>query len=344
MKTCSEKLHRLFYVNLYKILYVIGFEVISPTFRVNWRTCMTWSAASVGVIGQVNTIFFMDFKNAITCSTTVATAIQTLTKSFAFVAGAKHFSGSAAFLYDVWKQCDGKQREEGILLGWNSKMYILVRIYVTTILMILAGFVITPVYSYITTHEVQAILPILMPGPGLETVKGYLYQMSCQAFVSFATCMGLLGADLFPVLVIAHVGPLSIILTEKLEMLRERCELNEQLQAGGRLPADRKADQKWPTERNIMLENRTFLHNIVKMHTSYFKYTKQLSEFYYIIFVVEVLLNGVSMCLLIFVILQPFQWLPAYSFFLAFVIKTLIVCLLGTLMEKYVSHWFGEIF
>lgn len=50
----------------------------------------------------------------------------------------------------------------------------------------------------------------------------------------------------------------------------------------------------------------------------------------------EIGLNGLSMCIDIFVLLQ-ITWFPLYMFLFAFMIRTLITCALGTISDHYVS-------
>lgn len=326
----SQHFHDMFHT-IAKILYCIGMDFLDPNYMVNSRMVLFFVGAILSVILSVYTIGFLDYNTRLKCLTLAPTILQGLLKSIVFSRNAKLLRSALNQINHIYDQCDGQAAEERILIPWVRIMVLVSKGFRFVMVLVLGAFFLLPIFSYYVLGEKDVLLPLMMPYLDMDTYWGYIGQISVQTYFLVLAGLGIVSAELSIFTFIIQVGPMSDLLILKLDMLQNRCSD----QAG---PSGQRVDFV-QGETKARVENRDFLHNIVKMHVEYIQYMNLIMGIFYEILLVEMLMNAVSLCLLMFLLMQMF-WMPLYSYLLMFVIKTFTYSLLGTCVEIYVSTYY----
>lgn len=316
----SEHLHYFFFKLIHRVGVIIGLEFMMPTFKISWRTVMFLLAIGIGYICLAYTIFSKDRMSAFRCSTIVAVTLQGTVKYIVLLANAPSLSKHLAFLQRVYRQCDAFRSEASRLISWAKVSKKGIVIFVCLFCVAEAGFCALPPYLFATTGKMVLLLPVFIPGFDETTPSGFVGQTVCQIIFMLMMLVGMTGSDSSIFLYIVQMCPLSEIIVLKLRILNDVLLHND---------VEKRSDSD---HRRI----RCYLNNIVCMHVELVHYVGEVSKLFYVIFMVEILFDGLGMCLIIFVNMQE-VWFPLYMFWIAYLFKTFLVCLLGTMAEHYVS-------
>lgn len=313
----SEHIHLIFQQIMTKFLRLLYADYMNPAFNRNAPgtiivgTYMVFSAAMC-----FYTIIVADRDEKLKVVALIPLGFQGISKFHQFTTKAHILRSHVATLDRIYRQCDLQAREAIIMIGWARVFNRVIKGCVVFVLMGFCVFCVVPPFLYFTTGELTLLLPIILPYFEANSTSGFLAQSVFQIILAIGTPVGVLAADLTLFLQILHVCPLSDVLVLKLRRLEN--QLTD-------LP-------HCATHR----QTTTYLNNIICMHKEYFLFMKSLADMFYIIMILEITLNSLSMMMMMFVLLQ-IKWLPLYMFFMGFIIKTLISCALGTISEHYVS-------
>lgn len=313
----SENLHYIFHNILTKFLRLFCINYINPAYsRKSIGTIIVAFLMVVGLGFIAYTLIVADSEIKLQCMTLIPVACQGIIKYYVFTKQAGILRVHVDILYGIYKQCDVHEVEAVCLNIWARIFKRVINIFIITVSLCVAGFCFLPPYIYLITGEWTAMVPIQLPYIDVGTFSGYLVLLFYHISLIIITTVGGLAFDLSLCMQILHVCPLSNVIILKLRKLK-----NELID--------------FPDYARRR-ETTVFLNNIICMHKEYFLYMKSLSDVYYVVILLEVLLNGICMCLVIFVLLQ-ISWFPLYMFFNVFMLKTLITCALGTICDHYVS-------
>lgn len=313
---------------------ICGFGVTSPSFRTNYRTVMYVIIMLSGSIFQWHTIITGDREMAMKGLTLAVLPLQGYCKFTSYLWKASEYAGMVQFLEKIYRQCEktsvqgdepGEFREVTVLRPWIGRYLNVMKFYGVMAVLTVFIFFSLPVYSILFLHKNEFMYPIFLPGVDTESMSGIISTWVYQLILILATSFGLLACDLMMVVLIMHSCAMADILCGKLQRMGEhlrglqRWRLSN-ASRGGRPDAD----------------TRVFLHNCVRAHQEYVFFLGQLSEKYYVTMTLEILTNFMTMCLLMYVLMQM-MWLPLYGLCLLFVMKTFYVCAIGMIVEIYVS-------
>lgn len=313
----SVYVHHLFFDLMYVFTYPLGCEYMKPSHKPSFRTVVFLLSMSSGILCQLYTILTYDREMVLLCSTTMAVAWQGITKVYEFVFNFRKMRATVLFLYRMSRQCDTQPIEQQILVSWSRKFEWCIRVFTAVVMGACICFCMLPLFLFVTTGKWELMLPIFVPGCDENTVPGFVVHTMVQLNLLFVSGFGLLGADLTIFLLTIYVCPLSDLLMYKLRTLGDMLVMWPSAVAGR------------PTSQ--------YVNAIVRMHMEYIMFMETMSHLWYKVFIFEIMLNGISMCLIIFVLTQ-YTWFPLYLFWGMFFVKTFAVCAIGTMVDKYVSE------
>lgn len=313
----SEHIHHIFNQMLVIFLRMLGVNYIDPTYnRKNPWTIFIASGMLMGIMAGVYTLIFLDSDTRMKCMSLFPIGLQGIIKYQMFTTSAHIHRSHVSILKGIYTQCDLHEQEAVVLCVWARIFKRVIKSFVICVVTATCGFCIVPPFLYFTTGEFTILLPFILPYFSLNTFPGYGVQIMFQILIISISAIGVLSADLSLFMQILHVCPLSKILVLKLRRLESML-----------------TDFPDFSQRR---QTTTFLNNYIRMHKEYFMYIKSMADAFYITILVEVMLNGLCMCIVIFVLLQ-ISWFPLYMLWITFMTKTLITCALGTISEHYVS-------
>lgn len=219
------------------------------------------------------------------------------------------------YLCDFYSACANNLTASVICNRWGLRFRLLVRGYGIIMTLTVIGFTMSPFIVYLFTEKLELMLPAYIPGVDERESNGYILHYVLHVIIVIAAAAGLFASDLVIFLLILHVCVISEVIISKLR------ELDGCLKQSGQ-DYDRRTQQ--------------YLFNIVRLHQALCIYIIEISELFDVNTLFEVMLDVISMCLILFTLMQ-FSWIPLYVLFLLYVFKLFVVCLLGTLLEISVS-------
>lgn len=160
------------------------------------------------------------------------------------------------------------------------------------------------------------VLPTQLPGIDVGTTIGYRLMYIVHAASICVCSMVLFCSDLIVYLLALFVCPMAEVLAGKLATL-ELVLMKQRMQ-----------DSRHQSHTIIC---------IVRLHQQIGGYLTDLARLFYALFMIDVLLAGMSMCMALFAWLQ-LRWIPLYGLFGAYLVKLFATCAMGTLVDNYVSY------
>lgn len=316
----SEHLNYFFFKFMHRLGVLTGCEYMVPTFKTSWRTAMFTLVFGLGVFAMAYTLLTKDRMLAMKCSTTVGVTFQGAVKYIVFLSNTRSMCGHVAYLQRVYRQCDSFRAEALRLIDWAKISKKGIVIYMCIFGLTEAGFCALPLYIYATTGDMVLLLPILVPGFDETTPSGFLGQTVCQFTFMLMMLFGMAGSDTTIFLFIIQICPLSEMIMLKLRVLKDGLRHYD-------------VEIRSDAEHRRM---RAYLLNIVRMHAEFVEYVGEISDMFYVLFMVEIMFDGLGMCLIMFVQMQEI-WFPLYMFWIVYFFKTFLFCSMGTMAEYYVS-------
>lgn len=316
----SEYLQYFFFTLLYRLSYFVGIEYMLPSYHISGRTLFFCAGIVSGLVAQGFTLLTKDRMQMLQCSTITALVLQGIVKFFVFLANTRILFDQVAYLQRVYQQCDHHWFEAMQLNAWAKMSKKGVVGFLIVVVSTVAGFCALPLYLYARNGRMELLLPLIMPGLDENTTSGFIGLTMCHIVFTMMTSVGIAAGDSSIFLFIVQICPLSNILIQKLQLLNESLQVTE-------------VDMR-PV--HVQRRHRAFLHNIVQMHVEFVEYVGSISDVFYEVFMVEILFDGIGMCLIIFVQMQE-VWFPLYMFWIAYFFKTFFVCALGTMTDIFVS-------
>lgn len=283
-----------------------------------------------GVICQFYTVIFLDNIHRLVCLPTIFIVPQACVKFNGFVRNYPTFFENYQMLRRFYRQCetvasvnaDGQiiyHPEMSILVRWIHRFKSLIGMFVVMVVVCCMICVAYPMYAYIADGRIEFALYIYLPFVAFDTASGVLANWASQLVLLTATGVGLMGADLTMVLLIMHSCTMSDVLCGKVRWLANVLQ--------GRRLENR--------ERNAT-PVRVFLCDCIRLHQAFCAYLDCLAGLFYTTFTAEVSTNFVSMCVTLLALMQ-LSFFPLYSYMVLFMVKTFLVCVLGTIVDIYVG-------
>lgn len=302
-------------------LDVIGGGFLKPNYHIAPTTLATWLFLVGGAICcMFYTMFTKDQDTMMKSSTCVAVAIQGFAKFSMAYASAFTIRDRYDELVNIMVQVERKPCEKGIaaLCTWQWGLTFMTRLFVCTMMCNMAVFSFTPVAIYLYSDVMEMPLPIHVPYIDVETVGGFVATCALQITVIILAVLGTIGYDLTMLLLFVGICMVTDVMVVKLQLM------GEGLASGG-------------PELQHRPETTAYLHNFVRMHVQFIELLAALNDVYYYAFILEIGLDFMSMCLILFV-LTMLTWMPLYVFFMMFLVKTFAACAMGTMIDIYVSE------
>lgn len=317
----SAHLHDIFYRISRVFIVGIGCDYLRPAYRRHQPQPLCVAAAMLfSAAGFVYTLATQEQRTRLQCASLAPLCLQGLAKYALLTAQAAQMRACVEHLMRIHRQCDrsADAAERETLVRWSLRLKRLITVCVAFVFVLIGSFCTWPLWVRATTGVWELLLPVLLPWswpPAAArdaTLLVYAVQTAYNLVHVYLSAVGLLAADLTFFLHVLHVLPLTAVLEGKVRAL------GEAVRARPRLARTR--------------ECTAALNNCIRMHADYGEYLGRVADIYYGVVIVEVVLDALSMCLVMFV-LRQMVWFPLYLFWVCFMLKTLVACALGTVVD-----------
>lgn len=312
----SDHLKYLFSI-IRPAMWLLGVEYMDSDFGVNLRTIVTSGVMAVSLFSALYTVLYREAEMSFRCLTLLGLTIQGIVRFIVVLQKSSVWRAKYQYFLGVFGQCGGHSREAATLIAWQRPINLVVRLQCGIIIMNVVIFSLTPLVLYLRDGSQTMLLPLMLPGVDERQTNGFLGLTVLQVGGTLAAAGGTLGCDLTIMLLFLCMCMLADLVMLKLRMLAF------ELLDGGPEVERRPA-------------TRAFLHNIIRLHLEFVTQLKSLSDLFAPIFISEISLDSLSMCLILFA-LKKVTWAPLYLFGMLFFVKTLAACLLGAIISTYVS-------
>lgn len=294
----------------------MGLNYMNTAYTRNTAHCFVIAFCMLmGFSSVVYTMAVFDHDMMLKSLTMMPVVCQGIVKYHVYTSKTHILRSHVVVLKDIYTQCDSQKHEAVILNVWARILQRVIKVFQIIVGATAFGFCTVPPYTYFTTGKLTFLMPMFIPYFDVNTVNGYSVQLLFQILMISIGALGLIFADLTMCIQILHLCPLSDVLVRKLRRL-------ERLLTDFPHYAQRR-------------QTTIFLNNFICMHKEYCMFLKSMADMYYIVILGDILLNGLNMCVVEFVLMQV-MWFPLYMFWILFMSKTLITCVLGTISEHYV--------
>lgn len=280
------------------------------------NTLVIWAVVLGSWICMMYTMTSKDAHTAMKCSTVASVAMQGTLKFYVLYMKSDNLRHQFEYLVGVFRQCEHHPREAARLYAWQPLVDFMVIGFVVVMIVNMIGFSLSPVYMYYVQGVRETPLPMALPYVDDQTPSGYVLSSAFQLCNLCIGVTGTIGFDLSILLLLMGICMTTDIMMLKLLLLAEG------LRDGGPKVADRH-------------ETRAFLHNMVRLHVEFTTHLDSMATMFYGTFIVEIGLDSLSMCLILFVLTQ-LTWLPLYAYFVCFIVKAFFACMMGTMIKIYV--------
>lgn len=224
------------------------------------------------------------------------------------------------YLRTVYASCERSASAEGICEMWAGRFRLLAKFYFATIHGAVLTFMLMPLIVYVTVHTVEPVLPTPIMFVDIETTLGYRVAYVVHSLSLLISAVGMVSADLTIFFLAMHICLLSDVFVIKLSELQAFLH-------------DRKCDYQprsygEPTKRHVS--------ELVRMHQELCMYETDIASMFYVMFLIDVVLDCSSMCLCLFAAMQM-RWVPLYTEMFGTFMRLAYSCIMGTVVEHYVS-------
>lgn len=320
----------LFGTVLQNLMSVSGLNVLDPAYRCGYLTAIMFVTIFSGIFCQFYTILYMDYVQRVLCLSTIFIIPQAFVKLTSFIQNPRFFAEQVQTLRRFYQQCeavssktaDGRltyHPEMTIVQQWATLFKNIFAIFVITVIITVVICLSYPIYVFVVDGRAVFFLPVFVPGVAYDTFGGMVVMWSFHTLMLCISAIGVIVFDLLMAMLILHVCTMSDVLCGKLESMSDVLQL-----------------RRIPARPNGVGEERAFLRQCLRLHQAYCVYVSGLADMYYGTFTTDILTNFISLCVMLFV--QMFiEFFPIYCFMIVFLIKTFLVCLLGELVDIYVS-------
>lgn len=222
------------------------------------------------------------------------------------------------YLRGVYKGCERSRSARLICDTWGGRFRLLAKIYFIAIASAVISYILMPLPLYLATHAVDPVLTTPLPGIDIDTKSGYWtanFIHTCSLLMAAVT---MISSDLTIVILTLHVCLMSDVFVSKLNELEEHLDNTDKNH-----------------ERNYGRVTRGHLCEVVRLHQEICAYETDIAKMFYLMFLIDVLLDWSAMCLCLFAAMVM-TWGPLYAEFIGMFLRLMYSCATGTLVEIYV--------
>lgn len=315
---------------LQSVLRLCGAGVLVHGFRPNISTVVYGLVIAFGIVCQFYTIFFMGSFYRLVCLPTMFVVPQGIMKFYVYLRNADYMADQVQMLRRFYRQCEGVAScdahgqntyhpEMPIVLRWINYFKLMIVLFITMVVVCSLVCIAYPAMVFIVDGRIEFALYIFVPFVPNDTTQGVIANWVAQLLLLSATAAGLICADLVMVLLILHICTMSDVLCGKLTLM------------SGVLDGRRLENRNRETAAG-----HEFLCQCIRLHQDFGTYLNGLADVFFTTFTAEVSTNFVSMCVTLLALMQ-LSFFPLYSYMVLFMVKTFLVCTLGTVVDIYVG-------
>lgn len=134
------------------------------------------------------------------------------------------------YLRKVHERCnDPKTKRYDILLYWSYKFQLIVKVFVTSVVLSFAILLAYPLVWYLISGEAEPTLPIMIPFIDETSTKGYTLLVSIQSFWVVIAAVGFMESDLTYGMLSLYIWPLVDLFCDHLEVMNVALRKNRKL-------------------------------------------------------------------------------------------------------------------
>lgn len=245
---------------------------------------------------------------------TNTTTPQAAYKLYVFIAARHRLRAATVQLYDFHVRCSRDRQTAALCHRWTRRFYRFAVIYAAVTVGAVLTFIMAPLGIYAVTGQRDVpVLPTHFPGIDARTPNGYRLLYAVHAVSIAVGTTVLFCSDLTVYLLALHVCPMAEVLALELAVFER--SLKRGIERG----------RDWRT-----------IIGIVGLHQEMGRYLTELARMLAVLFMIDVLMAGMSMCMALFAWLQ-LKWIPLGGLFVAYLVKLFVTCTMGTLVDIYVS-------
>lgn len=231
--------------------------------------------------------------------------------------------GKIDYLRRMYTLCERRASTKRICDLWGNRFRLMAKIYCVVIGSAVFTYILMPLIIYVVFHKVEPVFTMPLPFINGDTNVGYWIENFIHSASLMIAAIGLISGDLTILFLTMHVCLLSDVFVSKLVELQAHI-------------VHRGADGQYHDEKT-----RLHMCALVRLHHEIGAYETDMAKLFYLLFLVDVVLDWSSMCLCLFSgMLMTFA--PLYTEFFGMLLRLMYSCTMGTLVEHYVCGMFNH--